>query len=154
MHPYPVGEAFEGSSFQLVPSMATQAAQSTVQEESMERTPAAEVAISPVTPPKPIQVMSPNLGQGLASGSTQEAAEEDLDPAMDRAILQSWSETKGEDGTVSRTYTQCAQEWPLTDTGAFENIEAALNVLKRACEYLHEGHDADGNDSGTEGQYP
>ena len=104
----------------------------------MESTPATGVAISPITPTKPIQVMSPNLGQGLASGSTQEA-EEDLDPAMARAILQSWSEAKGEDGTVSRTYTQCAQEWPLTDTGAFENIEAALNVLKKACEYLHEG---------------
>ena len=57
VHPYPVGEAFEGSSFELVPSMATQAAQSTVQEESMESTPAAEVAISPITPPKPIQFL-------------------------------------------------------------------------------------------------
>ena len=40
---------------------------------------------------------------------------------------------------MSRTYTQRAQEWPLTDADAFENIEAALSVLKRACEYLHEG---------------
>ena len=75
-------------------------------------------------PAKPTQVMSPNLGQGLASGSTQEGAvETELDPAMARAILQSWSETKGEDGTVQRTYTQCAQEWPLSDLAAFENIE-------------------------------
>ena len=58
---------------------------------------------------------------------------------MARAILQSWSETKGEDGTVQRTYTQCAQEWPLSDSDAFENIETALNILKRSCEYLHDG---------------
>ena len=84
--------------------------------------------------------MSPNLGQGLASGSTQvEEGEIEMDTAMARAILQSWSETRAEDGTVQRTYTQCAREWPLSETEAFENIEAALNVLKRACEYLHEG---------------
>ena len=62
-----------------------------------------------------------------------------MDTAMARAILQSWSETRAEDGTVQRTYTQCAREWPLSETEAFENIEVALNVLKRACEYLHEG---------------
>ena len=111
VHPYPVGEAA-----------------------------IREADTSPITPPKPIQVMSPNLGQGLASGSTQDGVvETELDPAMARAILQSWSETKGEDGTVQRTYTQCAQEWPLSDSEAFENIETALNILKRACEYLHDG---------------
>ena len=31
------------------------------------------------------------------------------------------------------------REWPLLGMEAFENIEVALNVLKRACEYLHEG---------------
>ena len=46
VHPYPVGEAFEGSPFELVPSMATQAAQSSVQGGSMESTPVAEVAIT------------------------------------------------------------------------------------------------------------
>ena len=84
--------------------------------------------------------MSPNLGQGLASGSTQvEEGEVEMETAMARAILQSWSEVRAEDGSVQRTYTQCAREWPLSETEAFENIEAALNVLKRACEYLHEG---------------
>ena len=84
--------------------------------------------------------MSPNLGQGLATGSAQaEEGEVEMDTAMARAILQSWSEVRGEDGSVQRTYTQCAREWPLSETVAFENIEAALNVLKRACEYLHEG---------------
>ena len=62
-----------------------------------------------------------------------------MDTAMARAILQSWSEIRAEDGSVQRTYTQCAREWPLSETEAFENIEVALNVLKRACEYLHEG---------------
>ena len=106
----------------------------------MEVTPIREADASPIAPSKPIQVMSPNLGQGLASGSTQDGAvEPELDPAMARAILQSWSETKGEDGTVQRTYTQCAQEWSLSDSDAFENVETALNILKRACEYLHDG---------------
>ena len=72
----------------------------------MEVTPIREADASPITPSKPIQVMSPNLGQGLASGSTQDGAvETELDPAMARAILQSWSEVKEEDGTVQRTYT-------------------------------------------------
>ena len=89
VHPYPVGEAAEGSSFELAPSVATQAAQSWEQGE-MEITPIRDADTSPITPPKPIQVMSPNLGQGMASGSTQdEAAESELDPAMARAILQS-----------------------------------------------------------------
>ena len=46
---------------------------------------------------------------------------------------------RGEDGTVQRTYTQCAHEWPLSESDAFDNIESALNILKRACEYLRDG---------------
>ena len=53
VHPYPVGEAVEGSSFELVPSMATRATQSRDQEESMEITPVREISVSPLTPPKP-----------------------------------------------------------------------------------------------------
>ena len=87
----------------------------------------------------PNQVMSRNLGAGMASGSTHGAAEQEVDPATARAILQSWCEVKEEDGSIARTYTQCAQTWPLTDASAFENIGAALSVLKRACEYLHQG---------------
>ena len=75
----------------------------------------------------------------MASGSTQGVAEQDVDQATARAILQSWSEVKGEDGSVARTITQCAQTWPFTDASTFENIDAALNVLRRACEYLHQG---------------
>ena len=42
-------------------------------------------------------------------------------------------------GSVARTFTQCAQTWPLTDASAFENTDAALSVLKRACEHLYQG---------------
>ena len=140
VNPYPVGEAIESSPFELVPSVATQATQSWEQGGSLELTPIRDDT-SPTTPSvKPTQVMSPNLGQGLASGSNQaEEGEAEMDTAMARAILQSWSETRAEDGSVQRTYTQCAREWPLLGMEAFENIEVALNVLKRACEYLHEG---------------
>ena len=54
VHPYPVGEAADGSSFELVPSVATRAAQSWEQGESMEVTPIREAEASPITPPKPI----------------------------------------------------------------------------------------------------
>ena len=74
--------------------MATQAAQSWEHEEVMEITPVREVDVTPLTPLKPEQVMSPNLGEGMASSSTQGAAEQEVDPAMARAILQSWSETR------------------------------------------------------------
>ena len=61
VHPYPVGEAAEGSSFELVPSVATQAAQSWDQGE-MEITPIRDANMSPVTPPKPIQKLSTEGG--------------------------------------------------------------------------------------------
>ena len=140
VNPYPVGEAVESSPFELVPSVATQATQSWEQGGSLELTPIRDDT-SPTTPSnKPIQVMSPNLGQGLATGSNQaEEGEAEMDTATARAILQSWTEKRSEDGSVQRTYTQCAREWPLLGMEAFENIEVALNVLKRACEYLHEG---------------
>ena len=105
----------------------------------MDITPIGRADSSPDLPFDPEQVMSPNLEAGMASGSTQVPAEQEVDQATVRAILQSWSEAKEEDGSVARTYTQCAQTWPLTDAGAFENIDAALNVLKQACEYLHRG---------------
>ena len=105
----------------------------------MDMTPIRRSDSSPIIPYDPSQVVSPNLDAGMASGSTQLPAEQDVDPATARAILQSWSEAKGEDGSAVRTYTQCAQTWPLTDASAFENIDAALNVLRQACEYLHHG---------------
>ena len=68
---------------------------------------------------------------GSASSATplQRDEEQGFDPTMARAILQQWAETK-EDGSVERTFTQVAQTWPLGDNVKFENIEAAINVLK------------------------
>ena len=139
VHPYPVGEAIDGSSFELVPSMATQATHPVDQEESMDVTPIRDINSAPRTPLNPHQVMSPNLGAGMASGSTQVGAEQDVTQATAKAILQSWSEVTEEDGTVARTFTQCAQTWPLTDASAFENIDAALKILREACDFLHQG---------------
>ena len=142
VHPYhPVGEAIEGSSFEIAPSTATRAASASGHDESVEATPIRRHNSSPVVLEGPQQVMSPNLVARMASGSTQAPGEPDLDPAAARAILQSWSEVQNviEDGTVARTVTQCAKTWPLADQTAFDNIEAALQVLKQACEYLHQG---------------
>ena len=85
--------------------------------------------------------MSPNLGQGMASGSTQDGCGVRIGPGNGEGYppVMVESETQGEDGTVQRTYTQCAHEWPLSESDAFDNIESALNILKRACEYLHDG---------------
>ena len=129
-HPYPVGEALEGSSFEVVPSTATQAARREDHEESMEVTPIRDTQSNPCTARGQLQVMSPNLEAGMASGSTQGVAEQEVNQATARAILQSWSEVTDEDGTVARTFTQCAQTWPLADAIAFENIDAALSVQK------------------------
>ena len=46
---------------------------------------------------------------------------------------------------VGRTHTQCAQTWPLTDAIAFENVDAALSVLRQACDFLHHGLTQVGN---------
>ena len=137
VHPYPVGEVMEGSSFELVPSTATQAAHREDYKESMEVTPIRDSHSNPRTPSVPIQVMSPNLEAGMASGSTPGVAEQEVNQATARAILQSWSEVTEEDGTVARTFTQCAQSWRLADAIAFENIDAALSVLRQACDFLH-----------------
>ena len=55
VHPYPVGEAPEGSSFEVVPSVATQAAHSWERGESMEVTPIRDADTSPMTTPLPEQ---------------------------------------------------------------------------------------------------
>ena len=62
----------------------------------------------------------------MASGSTQGEAEQEVDQATARAILQSCSEAKGDDGSVVRTYTQCAQTWPLADASAFDSFPSPL----------------------------
>ena len=75
----------------------------------------------------------------MASGSTKAPREQDIDPTTARAILQQWSEVKNEDSSVARTYTQCAKAWPLADQAAFDNIVAAIQILRQACDYLHQG---------------
>ena len=56
VHPYPVGEALEGSSFEVVPSTATQAARREDLEESMEVTPIRDTQSNPCTPKDHIHV--------------------------------------------------------------------------------------------------
>ena len=40
---------------------------------------------------------------------------------------------------MERTYTQCAQTWPLASHVKLEGIESAIHILRQACDYLHEG---------------
>ena len=74
--------------------------------------------------------MSPNLRAGTASGSTQGEVEQEVDQATARAILQSWSEAKGEDGSTVRTYTQCAQTRPLTGCYCLREHRRCLECLE------------------------
>ena len=142
VHPCnPDGEVIEGSSFEVVPSVTNRAASASGHDESLEVTPIRRSNSSPVVLNYPIQVMSPNLVAGMASGSTQAPREQDIDPTTARAILQQWPEVKSEDGSVARTYSQCAKTWRLADQAAFDsiNIEAAIQILRQACDYLHQG---------------
>ena len=50
VHPYPVGEAIEGSSFELVPSLATRATNISGQDESMNITPIRDTESAHATP--------------------------------------------------------------------------------------------------------
>ena len=82
--------------------------------------------------------MSPNLVAGSASNATPLGSGADTDAGL-QAILQQWQEVKTEQGTVERTYTQCAQTWPLASHVKLEGIESAIHILRQACDYLHEG---------------
>ena len=61
------------------------------------------------------------------------------DPSTARAILQQWAEVKIEDGTVERTYAQCAQTWTLANHVKLENIESAIQIPRQACDHLYNG---------------
>ena len=64
VHPYhPVGEAIEGSSFEVVPSIANQAANASGQDESLEVTPIRRSNSSPVVLEDPIQKRTAKDGQ-------------------------------------------------------------------------------------------
>ena len=81
--------------------------------------------------------MNPNLAllPYLRKGTMNQL----FDPGMARAILQHWAKTKAEDGNVERTLTQVAQAWPVAEDMKFENLEAAINVFRQACDYLYQG---------------
>ena len=82
--------------------------------------------------------MSPNLVAGSASSATPAGSGMDTDAGV-QAILQQWQEVKTEQGTVERTYTQCAQSWPLASHVKLEGMESAIHILRQACDYLHDG---------------
>ena len=138
-HPYtPVGGAVGSSSFEVVPSVRDRAASDRGLNESMETVPITRANSSPSIIQDPSQVMSPNLVAGSASSAAPTGSGMDTDAGV-QAILQQWQEVKTEQGTVERTYTQCAQSWPLASHVKLEGIESAIHILRQACDYLHEG---------------
>ena len=136
-HPYhPVGDVAEGSSNEFVPSTVAQApcAQGT---DSMNVTPISSPMLS-----TRIQVISPNLALGSAAEVIPPWEEEPvMELALAREILQTWTENQTEDGSIERRCTQVARTWPLEDNVdlGFDNIEAAIQVLRQACDCLHQG---------------
>ena len=138
-HPYtPVGAAMGSSPFEMLPSATDRAASDRGLSDSMETVPILRSNSSPSIIQKPSQVMSPNLVAGSASNATPSGSGMDTDAGV-QAILQQWQEVKTEHGTVERTFTQCAQTWPLASHVKLEGMESAIHILRQACEYLHEG---------------
>ena len=138
-HPYtPVGNAVGSSSFEMVPPVRARAASERGLDDSMETVPIARANSSPSIIQVPTQVMSPNLVAGSASNANPVGSGTDTDAGV-QAILQQWQEVKTEQGTVERTYTQCAQTWPLASHVKLEGMESAIHILRQACDYLHEG---------------
>ena len=136
-HPYtPVGNAVGSSSFEVVPSVVDRAASERGLSESMETIPILRSSSSPSILHHPSQVMSPNLVAGSASNVALSGSGIETDAGA-QAILQQWQEVKTEHGTVERTYTQCAQTWPLGSSVKLESIESAILILRQACDYLH-----------------
>ena len=138
-HPYtPVGAAVGSSSFEVVPSARDRAASDRGLNESMETVPMVRANSSPSIIQDPSQVTSPNLVAGSASSATPMGSGMDTDVGV-QAILQQWQEVKIEQGTVERTYTQCAQSWPLASHVKLEGMESAVHILRQARDYLHAG---------------
>ena len=138
-HPYtPVGGAVGSSSFELIPSVRDRAASERGLNDSMETVPITRASSSPSIIQDPSQVMSPNLVAGSASSAAPMGSGTETDAGV-QAILQQWQEVKTEHGTVERTYTQCAQSWPLASHVKLEGMESAIHILRQACDYLHEG---------------
>ena len=138
-HPYTrVGNAVGSSSFEVVPSVVDRAASERGLSESMETIPILRSSSSPSILHGPSQVVSPNLVAGSASNVAPSESGIETDVGV-QAILQQWQEVKTEHGTVERTYTQCAQTWPLGNSVKLESIESAILILRQACDYLHNG---------------
>ena len=107
-------------------------------DESVETIPILRSSSSPSILHQPSQVMSPNLVAGSASNAVPSGSAMDTDAGV-QAILQQWQEVKTEHGTVERTYTECAQAWPLANNVKLEGMESAILILRQACDYLHNG---------------
>ena len=122
----------------MVPPVRARAASERGLDDSMETVPIARANSSPSIIQVPTQVMSPNLVAGSASNANPVGSGTDTDAGV-QAILQQWQEVKTEQGTVERTYTQCAQTWPLASHVKLEGMESAIHILRQACDYLHEG---------------
>ena len=138
-HPYtPVGDAVGSSSFEMVPPVRARAASDRGYDDSTETIPIVRANSSPSIIQVPTQVMSPNLVAGSASSAQPMGSGTDTEAGV-QAILQQWQEVKTEQGTVERTYTQCAQTWPLASHVKLESMESAIHILRQACDYLHEG---------------
>ena len=130
VHPYtPVGGAVGSSSFEVVPPVRDRAASDIGFNESMETVPITRANSSPSIIQDPTQVMSPNLVAGSASNTTPVGSGADTDAGV-QAILQQWQEVKTEQGTVERTYTQCAQKWPLASHVKLEGTESAIHIFE------------------------
>ena len=138
-HPYtPVGNAVGSSSFEMVPSAVDRAASERGLSDSMETVPILRSNSSPSIIQNPSQVLSPNLVAGSASNVTPSGSGMETAAGV-QAILQQWQEVKTEHGTVARTFTQCAQAWPLASNVKLDGMESAIHILRQACNYLHEG---------------
>ena len=138
-HPYtPVGDAVGSSSFEMVPPVRARAASDRGFDESVDTIPITRANSSPSIIQVPTQVMSPNLVAGSASSAHPLGSGTDTEAGI-QAILQQWQEVKTEQGTAERTYTQCAQTWPLASHVKLEGMESAIHILRQACDYLHEG---------------
>ena len=128
-HPYtPVGNAIGSSSFEMIPSATDRAASERGLSESMETVPILRSSFSPSIIQNPSQVMSPNLVAGSAPNATPSGSGVETDAGV-QAILQQWEEVKTEHGTVARTFTQCAQAWPLADNVKLEGIMTRLSSI-------------------------
>ena len=141
-HPYtPVGNTVGSSSFEVVPSVVGRAASERGLSESMETIPIPRSSSSQSIIQNSPQVMSANLVAGSASYASPSGSGVEADAGV-QAILQQWQEVKTEHGTVERTFTQCAQAWPLASNVKLEGMESAILVLRQACDYLHDGQAA------------